>query len=121
MAPADEPPSGVDGVIAVAGGAGGHTGTINPFALMNEVRQLGDHFAIVLAGGQEVVLQRCELERIGPGNYQPAVLQGETEDTAEETSAAALESAPREAGWDGGGGVRLPPPHLKESSRDHRQ
>jgi NAD(P)H-dependent flavin oxidoreductase YrpB (nitropropane dioxygenase family) len=38
-------------VIAVAGGAGGHTGTINPFALMNEVRQLGDHFAIVLAGG----------------------------------------------------------------------
>ena len=44
--------AGVDGVIAVAGGAGGHTGTINPFALMNEVRQLGDHFAIVLAGGQ---------------------------------------------------------------------
>ena len=41
----------VDGVIAVAGGAGGHTGTLNPFALMNEVRQLGDHFAIVLAGG----------------------------------------------------------------------
>jgi nitronate monooxygenase len=41
----------VDGVIAVAGGAGGHTGTINPFALMNEVRQLGDHFAVVLAGG----------------------------------------------------------------------
>lgn len=44
--------AGVDGVIAVAGGAGGHTGTLNPFALLNEVRQLGDHFAIVLAGGQ---------------------------------------------------------------------
>ena len=44
--------AGVDGVIAVAGGAGGHTGTINPFALMNEVRQLGDDFAVVLAGGQ---------------------------------------------------------------------
>ncbi len=44
--------AGVDGVIAVAGGAGGHTGTINPFALMNEVRQLGDEFAVVLAGGQ---------------------------------------------------------------------
>jgi len=43
--------AGVDGVIAVAGGAGGHTGTINPFALMNEVRQLGEHFAVVLAGG----------------------------------------------------------------------
>lgn len=44
--------AGVDGVIAVAGGAGGHTGTINPFALVNEVRQLGDDFAVVLAGGQ---------------------------------------------------------------------
>ena len=43
--------AGVDGVIAVAGGAGGHTGTINPFALMNEVRQLGEDFAVVLAGG----------------------------------------------------------------------
>jgi len=42
---------GADGVIAVCGGAGGHTGTINPFALLNEVRQLGDDFAIVLAGG----------------------------------------------------------------------
>jgi len=42
---------GADGVIAVAGGAGGHTGTVNPFALLNEVRQLGDDFAIVLAGG----------------------------------------------------------------------
>lgn len=43
--------AGVDGVIAVADGAGGHTGTINPFALMNEVRQLGEDFAVVLAGG----------------------------------------------------------------------
>ncbi len=43
--------AGVDGVIAVAGGAGGHTGTLNPFALMNEVRQLGEDFAVVLAGG----------------------------------------------------------------------
>jgi len=42
---------GADGVIAVCGGAGGHTGTINPFALLNEVRQLGGDFAIVLAGG----------------------------------------------------------------------
>ena len=42
---------GADGVIAVSGGAGGHTGTINPFSLLNEVRQLGDDFAIVLAGG----------------------------------------------------------------------
>jgi len=42
--------SGVDGVIAVAGGAGGHTGTINPFALMNEIRRIHSGI-VVLAGG----------------------------------------------------------------------
>src|SRR5215475_6580021 len=42
--------AGVDGVIAVAGGAGGHTGTINPFALVNEIRRIFDG-VIVLAGG----------------------------------------------------------------------
>ncbi len=42
--------AGVDGVIAVAGGAGGHTGTINPFALMNEVRRI-HRGPVVLAGG----------------------------------------------------------------------
>src|SRR4029077_1813178 len=41
--------AGVDGVIAVAGGAGGHTGTINPFALMNELRQIHSG-PIALAG-----------------------------------------------------------------------
>lgn len=42
--------AGVDGVIAVAGGAGGHTGTINPFALMNEIRRIHSGI-VVLAGG----------------------------------------------------------------------
>jgi nitronate monooxygenase len=42
--------AGVDGLIAVAGGAGGHCGTINPFALMNEVRRVFDG-PVVLAGG----------------------------------------------------------------------
>ena len=41
--------AGADGLIAVCGGAGGHTGTINPFALLNELRQLTDA-PIVLAG-----------------------------------------------------------------------
>lgn len=41
--------AGADGLIAVCGGAGGHTGTINPFALMNELRPLTDK-PIVLAG-----------------------------------------------------------------------
>lgn len=30
--------AGVDGIIAIAAGAGGHTGTINPFALIAEIR-----------------------------------------------------------------------------------
>lgn len=41
--------AGADGLIAVCGGAGGHCGTINPFALVNEVRQLTDR-AVILAG-----------------------------------------------------------------------
>jgi len=32
--------AGVDGLVAVAGGAGGHTGAANPFALVNEIRQM---------------------------------------------------------------------------------
>ena len=41
--------AGVDGVIAVSAGAGGHAGTINPFALIDEIRSFFDG-AIVLAG-----------------------------------------------------------------------
>ncbi len=42
--------AGVDGLIAVCAGAGGHTGTLNPFAFMNEIREDFDG-PIVLAGG----------------------------------------------------------------------
>ncbi len=42
--------AGADGLIAVAGGSGGHCGTINPFALMGELRALTDK-PIALAGG----------------------------------------------------------------------
>ena len=49
--------AGVDGLILVAAGAGGHAGIINPFALINEVRSFYDG-TIVLAGalstGQDV-------------------------------------------------------------------
>lgn len=40
---------GVDGLIAVAAGAGGHAGTLSPFALINEIRQFFDK-TILLAG-----------------------------------------------------------------------
>ena len=41
--------AGVDGIILVCGGAGGHAGRINPFALTNEVRRIFDG-PLVLAG-----------------------------------------------------------------------
>ena len=42
--------AGVDGLILVAGGAGGHAGTLNPFALMAAVRPWFDGL-VLLAGG----------------------------------------------------------------------
>jgi len=41
--------AGVDGLIAVSAGAGGHAGVINPFALVNEIRQFFDK-TVILAG-----------------------------------------------------------------------
>lgn len=41
--------AGADALIAVCAGAGGHTGTINPFALLNEVREVTDK-PIILSG-----------------------------------------------------------------------
>lgn len=41
--------AGVDGLILVAAGAGGHAGTLSPFALVGEVRRIFDGF-IVLSG-----------------------------------------------------------------------
>jgi nitronate monooxygenase len=41
--------AGVDGIIAVCNGAGGHAGTTNPFALVAEIRQFFDK-TVILAG-----------------------------------------------------------------------
>ena len=41
--------AGADALIAVTQGAGGHTGTINPFALLNEIRDITDK-PIILSG-----------------------------------------------------------------------
>lgn len=42
--------AGVDGIIAVAAGAGGHAGTTNPFVLVHEIREVFKG-TILLAGG----------------------------------------------------------------------
>lgn len=41
--------AGVDGIIAVCAGAGGHAGTLNPFALVEEIREVFDG-PIILSG-----------------------------------------------------------------------
>jgi nitronate monooxygenase len=41
--------AGVDGIVAVAAGAGGHAGTVSPFALVHEIRSVFEG-TIVLAG-----------------------------------------------------------------------
>ena len=43
--------AGVDGIIAVAAGAGGHAGLMSPFALVSEIREVFDG-AIILSGAQ---------------------------------------------------------------------
>lgn len=63
--------AGVDGLILVAGGAGGHEGRVNPFALINEVRAFYDG-PLVLAGcighGKDVLAAQamgCDLAYVG--------------------------------------------------------
>ena len=63
--------AGVDGLIAVCGGAGGHAGTLNPFALVNELRRIHSG-PLVLAGaitnGADVLAAEamgCDLAYLG--------------------------------------------------------
>jgi nitronate monooxygenase len=63
--------AGVDGLIAVCGGAGGHAGTLNPFALVNELRRIHKG-PLVLAGaitnGADVLAAEamgCDLAYLG--------------------------------------------------------
>ena len=57
--------AGVDGIIAVCAGAGGHAGTLSPFALVPEIRQVFDG-TILLAGamstGAHVLAKRISEE-----------------------------------------------------------
>lgn len=41
----------VDGIIAVCGGGGGHSGTYNPFAFLGELKPVLEDKALILAGG----------------------------------------------------------------------
>jgi nitronate monooxygenase len=53
--------AGVDGLIAVAAGAGGHAGTMSPFALVSEIRAFFDRTIIlsgVMSHGRQVAAAR---------------------------------------------------------------
>jgi nitronate monooxygenase len=54
--------AGVDGLIAVAAGAGGHAGLLSPFAMVSEIRQFFDNTIIlsgVMSHGHEVAAARA--------------------------------------------------------------
>jgi len=89
--------AGVDGLILVAAGAGGHAGSFNPIALVNEIRSFYDG-PLVLSGcishGKDVLAAQalgCDLaymgtrfiateESLAPDRYREMVLQATIED-----------------------------------------
>ncbi len=103
--------AGADALIAVAGGAGGHCGTINPFALVSEIRQVTDK-PIILAGGltsgRDVLAAEAlgasmvymgtrfiaTEESLAPDAYRDSLIEGKATDIF---LSAALDGAP--ANW----------------------
>ena len=95
----------------MAGGAGGHCGTINPFALVNEIRQVTDK-PIILAGGltcgHDVLAAQAmgasmvymgtrfiaTQESLAPEDYRQSLIEGKATDIF---LSAALDGAP--ANW----------------------
>jgi nitronate monooxygenase len=63
--------AGVDGLIAVCGGAGGHAGTLNPFALVNELRRIHKGLLVLsgaITNGSAILAAEamgCDLAYIG--------------------------------------------------------
>jgi len=55
---------GVDGIIAVCAGAGGHAGTTSPFALVKEIREIFDG-TIILSGSMSVGSDALAAQAIG--------------------------------------------------------
>jgi nitronate monooxygenase len=56
--------AGVDGIIGVAAGAGGHAGLMSPFALVSEIRQVFDG-CVVLAGAMNTGAQIAAARLMG--------------------------------------------------------
>ncbi len=103
--------AGADGLIAVCGGAGGHTGTVNPFALVTEIRAMTDAPVVVAGGitnGRSILAAQAlggDLAYIGthfiaaaesraPDRYREALFRCSSKDVM---LSAALDGAP--ANW----------------------
>lgn len=89
--------AGVDGLILVASGAGGHAGTLNPIALINEIRSFYDGPLILsgcIAKGKDVLgalALGCDFAYLGtrfipttesmaPDKYQQMILESDATD-----------------------------------------
>jgi len=98
--------AGVDGLIAVAAGAGGHAGTWSPFALVNEIRQFFDK-TVLLAGcmstGRDIAAARmmgADLAYMGTRflNTQECLVQEEYKQQITEASAGDIVYTPAISG-----------------------
>jgi len=98
--------AGVDGLIAVAAGAGGHAGTWSPFALVNEIRQFFDK-TVLLAGcmstGRDIAAARmmgADLAYMGTRflNTQECMVQEEYKQQITQASAGDIVYTPAISG-----------------------
>ena len=93
---------GVDGLIAVAKGAGGHAGDWNPFALVNEIRGLFDKTLLLsgcLSTGRDIAtaqMMGADLAYMGTRflSTQEAMVQQEYKQMITDTSAADIVYTP---------------------------
>lgn len=89
--------AGVDGLVLVAAGAGGHAGTASPFAFVSEVRQMfdgiivlagaitgGRHVAAAIAAGADVAYMGTRFiattESAAPDSYKEMILESRMAD-----------------------------------------
>ncbi len=87
--------AGVDGLIAVSAGAGGHAGTLNPFALVNEIRAFFDKTVLLsgsLSTGSDIAaaqMMGADLAYMGTRfiNTQECMAQEEYKQQITQTSA----------------------------------
>jgi nitronate monooxygenase len=134
--------AGVDGLILVCGGAGGHAGRLNPFALTNEVRRIFDG-PLVLAGAitngagvLAALAMGCDAaymgtrfiaarESLAADHYKQMIVDSNAEDIVytpyfSGVAGSYLKPSIRAAGLDPDNLPALPPDGAKYRSREDR-